>query len=614
MMNRARLLRWSAWTGVTIVALVLLAILIVAAMPFGWLKPTIERHLSDRFGSAVTIGAIKREDAFSFVPRVFITDVRVPQPGWAGHGDLATIRDVQLSIPVWPMLLGRIRPRAITIDGLSLALVRGADGRENWRRDKAGSTGGAPDFTDLAIRDGRIGYRDAKLNRRFDVTLAASPGTGLRLSGNGVLRGSPVRVAVLGAPLDHATDWPFRATIAGPDIHLMAKGKMNRPLDTDRMTLDLQVRADDLKMLDAVIEAGLFGTQPIALSAHAVHNDPDWTITGITGTIGRSDIAGNVKVSNRNGRHVLDGDVTANRLDFDDLASNAGKARTAAVTREIGERVIPDTRIDLSKLAHTDGIIRITAHHLIGSGSPPLASLTGTLTLDHSRLTAPLRFGLTSGTASGMVTVDQRDRTVPMVTIDLTLSGATLAALSGGGTVDGPVRGRLKLTGPGHTIREAVAHSDGHVGLFANGGTLPAKLASLIGFDIGRGITADSDSESSLRCIALGLDVRDGLGRVDPLVVDTPRGRADGSGTISLATEQLAIELHGAPKKNSLLRFPGTARLDGTIRAPGVELSEHAGSLGTIFKALGRTIAGKQGKLAQDADCAALSRKTLSTG
>jgi hypothetical protein len=176
------------------------------------------------------------------------------------------------------------------------------------------------------------------------------------------------------------------------------------------------------------------------------------------------------------------------------------------------------------------------------------------------------------------------------------------------------VRGRIKLVGPGRTIRAAVAHSDGHIGLFADGGTLPARLASLIGFDIGRGITADSDSQSSLRCIALGLDVRAGLGQVDPLVVDTARGRADGSGTISLATEQLAIDVHGAPKKNSLLRFPGTARLDGTIRAPGVELSDHAGSIGTLFKALGRTITGNQGKLAQDADCAALSRKTLSAG
>ena len=241
-MNRTRLLRWSAWTGATIAALLLLAVLIIAIMPFGWLKPIIERRLSDRFGSHVTIGQVARQNAFSFVPRLAIEQVRVPQPAWAGTGDLATIRRVQLSIPVWPLLFGQIRPRAIAIDGLRLSLVRDADGRENWRRQDGGGGGGAPDLTGLTIRDSRVAYRDAKLDRRFDVTVAALPASGLRVSGSGALRGSPIQIAALGAPLDRSGDWPFRATISGPAIHLATQGTMDRPLDTKRMSLDMQVR------------------------------------------------------------------------------------------------------------------------------------------------------------------------------------------------------------------------------------------------------------------------------------------------------------------------------------------------------------------------------------
>jgi len=617
-MDGNRVLRWSAWTGAILLGLVMLAALMLAAIPFGWLKPRIERQLSDRFGSHVTIGSLHRLDAFSFRPRVEITEVRVPQPAWAGAGDLATIRSARFAIPVLSLLRGAFRPTDVMIDGMRLSLIRAADRRENWRRSgrSGGSTG--MDFANLSVSCSRILYRDAKQDRQFDIAITAAPRQGLRVAGNGTLRGSAVKVLANGAPFDRTgIAWPFQVAIDGPAIHLRTSGNMAAPLATGDMTLDMQVSASDLKMLDAVIDAGLFGTQPIDLSAHAVHHDRGWTITGLTGTIGRSDIAGNITVTDNGGRHHIDGDVSANRLDFSDLASNAGLATEEKSEQATGKRLIPATKVDLTHLVRTDAVLRVKAAHLIGGCSPPLASVSGVLTLDHSLLTiSPLRFGLTPGMAEGKVTVDQRNRARPLVTIDMTMSGTTLDALAGGkgGAVNGRASGRIRLSGTGRTIREAMAHADGHAGLFADDGTLPDRLASLIGFDIGRSITSDSSERTNLRCIALGLDVKAGLGRVDPFVIDTPRGRADGRGTISLSDESLAITLHGAPKAGSLLRFPGTATLDGTIRDPGVHLSEHAGSLGTILKALGRTIAGNQGALAQDADCGVLSAQTLSRG
>src|SRR3546814_5336542 len=54
----------------------------------------------------------------------------------------------------------------------------------------------------------------------------------------------------------------------GTALAMTAKGTMARALDTGQMAFTMTARADDLKLVDAVIEAGLFGTQPVNLAAH----------------------------------------------------------------------------------------------------------------------------------------------------------------------------------------------------------------------------------------------------------------------------------------------------------------------------------------------------------
>ena len=109
----------------------------------------------------------------------------------------------------------------------------------------------------------------------------------------------------------------------------------------------------------------------------------------------------------------------------------------------------------------------------------------------------------------------------------------------------------------------------------------------------------------------LRLDVRDGLGRADPLLLDTSRAQTRGTGEISLATERIAIRLTGAPKKQSLLRFPGAVMLSGSISHPQVTLPPRSKSIGTILKVLGRAITGHEGPTATDADCRGLATRAF---
>src|SRR3546814_21013043 len=113
--------------------------------------------------------------------------------------------------------------------------------------------------------------------------------------------------------------------------------------DTGQMAFTRTARADDLKLVDAVIEAGLFGTQPVNLAAHVERAGAKWIVTGLKGTIGGSDLTGHGTVDKRRGRTRLHGAVAFGTLAFEDLASAAGNAAGLAPERPGGLRPVPNT-------------------------------------------------------------------------------------------------------------------------------------------------------------------------------------------------------------------------------------------------------------------------------
>src|SRR3546814_1422558 len=118
------------------------------------------------------------------------------------------------------------------------------------------------------------------------------------------------------------------------------------------------------------------------------------------------------------------------------------------------------------------------------------------------------------------------------------------------------------------------------MGLVATQGVLPARIASLLGCDVARGLTTDEDERAALRYAVIRLDVKQGTGTLDAMVIDTTRAQSRGSGTVAFPSEALAIRITGAPKEKSVLRLPGAIIASGTIRDPQIETQKGTKSLG----------------------------------
>lgn len=619
-------------------AAALLLLLLVAAFPVGWAKSWAERTIAAKMGAPVTIGSLTREPAVSFTPTLVIHDMQIAQPRWAGEGALLSITALRLRVPLLPALIGRgIQPEGINVQGLSVALVRDATGRANWqgqaKADKSDRSGGRMRLTDLTISGGRFTLRDARRHLSLAGTLAANSATGLVVKGDGRFHDTRATLVLAGEPITaRDQDKPYRFTLSftSPLLDMTAQGETQGALNIAALGASVQARGASLKYLDDLIQAGLFGTQPIDLTATVRHRGRDWFVDEIGGSVGRSRFAGKAEILKREGRSKIDATLNFSQFDFDDLADDAGRAEAAALTARIGPRVLPNTRINLAKMGPTDGQIRFVAEKLLFRQPSVFRSLSGTIRLDHKLLTVDeVKAGLVNGQMSGRVVVDHREGASPRLDVDLLLRDGRIGPLVGAADkVDAPFRARIRLAGRGDTIRAALSRADGHAGLVATDGKVLKLAAAVLAQDVGRALGAalgDRSAMVPLRCIALDFKARGGTLTADPFLIDTDISRSRGTGTIRLDGEAIALTISGAARDPTGLRLADPITVGGTLSQPALRIADigsgkkDAGAvLGVVAKSIGGALGLRKQETAPPVaatgpiDCAALSRQILS--
>ena len=583
-----------------------LAILFVAlgAFPVGLMRGQVESRLSNALKTRVQVGAITRDSVFSYTPVVSVRDVRIAQPAWAGSGDFVRVGVARVRVPVLDLLFGTFRPDRLTVDGARIVLVRSAEGRANWKPEgsKSGNAdANGPSLSDLTVTNTQIVLRDAKRGLIIAGPLSVDTARGLRLSARGTFLDTPATLDLTGGRItgiDPAAPYPFAAKLDSGALHMTARGKMNGVLDTRHFTADITARAPTLKNIDRIIEAGLFGTQPVAVAGTIRHEGRDWYVDRIGGGIGRSRFTGMATIHKIDERTAIDAKIHATQLDFDDLADSRGRAASAQRRAAIGPRVLPPTRINLSKLWKTDGTIRFSADRLLSSGGTVFRSLSATLSLDHKLLTASnLVATLDKGRMTGTARVDHRSG-LPKLSIDLRLAGLTLESLIGKpDIVGGQVRGHIVLRGQGDTVREALSRASGKAAIVATQGHVKRIVADVLGQNLSGAVLHAIEGPSQqvpLRCLVANFSAANGVLVPHPLGIDTGNSVGRGAGRILLDGERIDVTLAGTSKSRALLRIADPIRIGGTLSAPTVSVAG-AGTTdkptpGSLLKVFGRSL------------------------
>ncbi len=216
------------------------------------------------------------------------------------------------------------------------------------------------------------------------------------------------------------------------------------------------------------------------------------------------------------------------------------------------------------------------------------SSLAGHLLLEDGRLAlAPFTASAPHGPVSAQVRVDagaapptlSASARIP----DLPLA-PLLAAAGQGGAAAGLLGVDMALDAAGGSLRALAATVTGHLGVAGVDGTVQDRVlqAAFAPALRAAGIPPPAlDGATTVRCLALRIDLAAGQGSVKALALDSARLRLDGGGTVDLRQELLALTLR------PVLRLGGASvgvpvSVDGPLGAPRAKVDAGQGGGLTI--------------------------------
>ena len=132
-----------AWrlTGLGVVSILgLLMMLVVALAAIDWnhFRPRIEHAASRHLGRTVRLGGPLQVRLLSRTPTVTVNDLTVGGPPWDPEHDLARVERLTLQLDLRPLLTAHVVLRQVEVLNPKLYLHVEKSGRANWTFDKQG--------------------------------------------------------------------------------------------------------------------------------------------------------------------------------------------------------------------------------------------------------------------------------------------------------------------------------------------------------------------------------------------------------------------------------------------------------------------------------------------
>ncbi len=502
----------------------------------------------------------------------------------------------------------------------------------------------------IGIQGGTIAYRDGRTGRIATVALtkldatAASPDAPIHIAMEAAYDGTAFDLTADTINLTEfaksaATGpWPLKAVLTAGGATLRADGSLGRPADGKGYSLTLAAVIADatlsakgtiqdigaLKGADIAIGVdapNLATLSPLAgrplppiaqaafrgmltgdlLSSFAVH---DFSLTGAG-----SDLAGDATFA-RAGRRTVTATLTSKRIDLDALLAAIGQtpAATLAATpaaapaaappapansthppspAKAGGDLFPRQPLPWALLRATNADVTLTIADLHAGGAEYTAADARTELRDGRLNVAPFAVSLPGGRVTGTLSADAA-QPAPPVHLTLHAPGLALKALLAAARepayADGNLEVYADLTGAGQSPHDIAASLGGSLGLAMAGGTIDTSLFGTLMTALN---LAGKSGQGELKCFALRMQARDGIGTIRPLALGSALLTMTGSGTVDLRDETLSMALEPQGRVAGT-GFTIPLTVSGPIRQPAIRISRDATTpLGIVAGLLG---------------------------
>lgn len=640
------------WIGGVLGGIVLLLVIFLWLFQWDWLRGPIARFASAKIHREVRIDGHLKVHLLTWTPTVTVEGLKIGQPDW-GPKDrpLADVQSITGKVKLLPLFALRTEVPLLDIEKPNLVLRTDASGKSSWDFSDPNAPPGKPfklpPIQQLIINDGHIDLKDDKRKITLVGTVNSNERIGssaqgaFRLKGEGLINSNKFALNITGGPLINVhrdRPYPFDADLRAGPTHMTAKGEITRPFDFGKLTAQLTLSGNDLNDVYHIIGLALPNTPPYAISGKLTRNEKIYDFTGAQGRVGNSDIEGRLQVDTTNKRPYLDADLTSRSLDWTDLAAILGapglsKAATPEQKAQVKTfaaptRILPDATLKIDQLRAMDADVSYHAASIKAPGLP-LKDVTIVGNLDEGVLKLnPLTLGFPQGALTGSVQLDGRKAT-PVTDLDMRLSNVRIEQFlpeqKGVKPVEGTLQARAKLTGAGDSVHKAAGASNGQITAVIPGGQIRQAFAELLGIDATKGLfmlLQKDQQQTNIRCAIADFRVVDGILRAQRITIDTGVVVVNGTGTVSLKDESIALKFNGKPTHFRLVRVLAPITVGGHLKSPSFGV-QPGGAIVQAGIAVGLTaVLGPLAAIlpfvdpgtAKNADCSALLQASQSTG
>jgi hypothetical protein len=506
--------------------------------------------------------------------------VTLSNASWASHSQMLSLKQVELKVKLFPLLLGNVEISSIHLAGLEAYLEVNKSGQNNWdllppvipadskaTASKASQTA-STDSTFVAIEaihvsDARISYQDgnnpARLIEMPKLSLiAAGSKTAILLD----LQYANYKLGLkgnIGSLHQAIADWDQAPVKTSLDLALTLNGK----------SLSIIGRVDKepkvLPQFDIKLESKLFDLAPLAAAS-------------LVSSVGKSTVAVNPA-------------STQSRFFFS------------------------DNPLPFNLLPNANGGIALNIDELKLPNQTPLKNVSGTIAFKGDKIDVnDLKFELGKGQAQAQISVSQISSATPIVSMKMLAKGFTLEQVvvsddSSAKVSGGNVQVALNLSGKGKSLHQIVGVANGAAQMTVGNARIDSKLLNAAG-DLAVTIMNSlnpmrkQSNQTILECAVAYFPVSNGMVNIkDSVGVETDKLDIALSGTVNLNSEaiNLKIEPHQRSGLTTGIDLGGLVQLEGSLQNPKIGINKEgvinsAVSIGLGFLTGGISLAAENAK------------------
>lgn len=436
---------------------------------------------------------------------------------------------------------------------------------------------------------------------------ADAPAEGLSASAEGHYRGQPLRATLRTGPAwswlssdGEAAAVPVALALNVGRAALTFDGTVRDLLGQRALAGQYDLRGPSLFAVGEPLGLTLPTTAPFAMRGKIDHQDIAWHTVVQQAQVGRSQLRGEFWFRQPpQAKPELRGTLAGASLALADLGPAVGVQgsvaahRAPATATRLAEpapelsrrRVLPQREFNLPSLRAMNADVTIALDRL-DLGASMLADIhpfKGRLLLRDGLLTLDdIDAQVAQGALRGRMSLDGRTATAvwdARLQVQRLRLEDWIKQTRGDGVppyVTGHLGVTLDITGQGRSTADLLGSAQGRAIVHWRDGTVSHLLTEAAGLDAAQalGVWLSGDGALPVQCGAADLTIKDGLVTPRVMLIDSRDSTVWVDGSVSLATERLALVARVAPKDVSPLSLRTPIHIDGSLGAPAISLEK----------------------------------------